>query len=85
MPISVLHPYRENWSIKSRVTRKSEKKQWQNARGSGQVFNVDLIDKYGTEITCSFYNEAAEKFHSQIEKDKVYIFTDGRVQLNRNR
>lgn len=85
MPISLLHPYKQDWSIKARVTRKGDLREWKNARSSGWLFSADLIDRFSTEITATFYNEAAKLYHPILEQDQVYTFADGRVCLNKSR
>ena len=35
MPISALNPYSNRWTIKARITNKSDIRTWENARGSG--------------------------------------------------
>ncbi|KAI6022254.1 hypothetical protein PISMIDRAFT_8624 [Pisolithus microcarpus 441] len=42
-PIEGLTPYQNNWTIKARVTFKSEVRTWSNQRGDGKLFNVTLM------------------------------------------
>jgi len=44
-PVDALNPYSSNFTIKVRVTAKSDVRTWSNARSSGKVFSVDLIDE----------------------------------------
>ncbi|EDV18754.1 uncharacterized protein TRIADDRAFT_62772, partial [Trichoplax adhaerens] len=44
-PISSLTPYQNRWTIRTRVTSKSEIRKWSNSRGEGKLFSVDLIDE----------------------------------------
>jgi hypothetical protein len=36
-----------------------------------------MVDKYGTQIEGTFFNDAANKFDTILEKDKVYLFSSG--------
>ena len=83
--IDSLHPYKESWCIKARITKKSELKNWKNASKEGVLFNVDLVDRQNTEISCTFFNEAAKRFYPLLDQNKVYVFSNGKVQLNNNR
>ncbi len=50
-PIKLLSPYNHRWTIKARVTAKSEMKEWQNERGSGKLFSIDLLDSSVTILS----------------------------------
>ena len=56
-PVSTLNPYQDNWVIKVRCTNKDDLRQYQNARGAGKVFSVDLLDSDGGEVYGIFYNK----------------------------
>ena len=46
-PIREISTYTgRNWTIKARVTSKSQMRTFANDRGSGKVFSVDLLDKF---------------------------------------
>jgi len=49
-PIRVLNQFSTDWKIRARVTKKDEPRQWRNAKGEGTLFNIELIDKEGTQI-----------------------------------
>lgn len=44
-PLISLNPYQGSWTIKVRVTNKGNLRTYKNARGEGQVFNVELTDE----------------------------------------
>ncbi|KAH1028515.1 replication protein A 70 kDa DNA-binding subunit [Dendroctonus ponderosae] len=77
-PISSLSPYQSKWVIKARVINKGEIRKWENAKGSGQLFNFDLADESG-EIRCTAFRDLVDKYYDMIQVDKVYYIS--RCQL----
>eukprot|EP00954_Amorphochlora_amoebiformis_P004281 334276-Amorphochlora_amoeboformis.AAC.1 len=43
--ISTLNPYQNKWVIKARVTHKGTMRTWNNSRGEGKLFSVELLDR----------------------------------------
>jgi replication factor A1 len=82
-PVSSLNPYQNNWKIKVRCTNKEAMRHYHNQKGDGKLFSVDLLDKDGTEIRATAFNDAAEKFFSIFEKNKVFLISRGQVRLAR--
>lgn len=67
---TTLHPlYR--WTIKARVTKKSDIKSWSKPNSQGTLFSIDLLDTDGTEIRATFFKEACDKFFPIIAEQKV--------------
>jgi len=54
--ILINHLFYSRWSIKARVTNKSEIRHWNNARGEGKLFSVDLIDESVIFFSIINYN-----------------------------
>jgi len=79
-PISALNPYANRWTIKARVTNKSEIRTWSNAKGEGSLFSVDLLDSSGCDIRATFFKEAVEKFYHMLELNQVYTFSGGKLK-----
>ncbi|KAG9056580.1 Replication factor A protein 1 [Serendipita sp. 407] len=79
-PIEGLNPYHNKWTIKARVTLKSDKKKWANAKGEGQLFSVNLMDETG-EIKATAFNAAVDLLYDRFQEGKVYYVSKGKVVL----
>jgi replication factor A1 len=69
-PISSLTPYQNRWTIKVRVTHKSDIRRWSNSKGEGHLFSMDLLDESG-EIRATAFKEQCDKYYNTIEVGKV--------------
>jgi replication factor A1 len=58
------------WTIKARVTQRTDIKHWSNQRGEGKLFSVTLMDETG-EIRATGFNEAVDSFFNVLEEGKV--------------
>lgn len=79
-PIEGLSPYQNKWTIKARVTSKSEIKYWSNARGDGKLFSVNLLDETG-EIKATGFNDAVDKLYPLFIENRVYYISKAKVNI----
>jgi replication factor A1 len=80
-PIESLTPYKTKWTIKARVTSKSDIRTWHKATGEGKLFSVSLLDETG-EIKATGFNDQCDQFYPQLSVGSVYyISTPARVSI----
>ena len=66
-PIAALSCNSSDWIIKARVTKKYDRRTWNNARGKGYLMNIELCDAFGSQIQCTFFKEAVDKFENVLQ------------------
>jgi replication factor A1 len=81
IPIAALNPYSNRWSFKARITNKGDKRSWNNAKGSGTLFSIDVLDKEGSDIKGTFFKESCEKFYPLLQQGHVYVFSGGKLKI----
>jgi len=80
-PIEALSMYSHKWTIKARVTQKSDIKTWHKQSGEGKLFSVNFLDESG-EIRATGFNEQVDQFYDLLQEGNVYyISTPCKVQL----
>jgi replication factor A1 len=84
-PLKTLNQFSTDWRIKVRVCRKPAIRRWSNQTSEGQILSLNLIDHAGTQMTASFFNDAAEKFNKELFEGRVYCLAGGNVKLSNKR
>ena len=79
-PIEGLSPYTNAWTIKARVTQKTDIKTWSNQRGEGKLFSVTFMDESG-EIRATGFNAVVDELYEKLQEGKVYFVSKARVNL----
>ncbi|KAH6609722.1 replication factor a1 [Trichoderma cornu-damae] len=80
-PIEALSPFSSKWTIKARVTFKSDIKTWHKPTGEGKLFSVNLLDESG-EIKATGFNDQCDAFYDLLQEGSVYyISSPCRVSL----
>lgn len=80
IPIAALNPYQGRWTIKARITSKSEVRRFHNAKGEGKVCSFDMLDADGGEIRATCFNNVVEQFYDRVEVGKVYLISKGSLK-----
>lgn len=73
-PIEGLSPFAHKWTIKARVTVKSDIKTWHKATGEGKLFSVNLLDESG-EIRATGFNDQCDAFYDILQEGSVYFIS----------
>ncbi|PNP44047.1 replication factor A1 [Trichoderma gamsii] len=80
-PIEALSPFSHKWTIKARVTFKSDIKTWHKPTGEGKLFSVNFLDESG-EIKATGFNDQCDAFYDLLQEGSVYyVSTPCRVAL----
>ncbi|XP_065291671.2 replication protein A 70 kDa DNA-binding subunit [Dermacentor albipictus] len=74
VPIASLTPYQNRWTIRVRVTNKSNIRTWSNSKGEGKLFSMDLLDESG-EIRATAFNAECDRLYDIVEVNKVYYIS----------
>ncbi len=80
-PIEGLSPYAHKWTIKARVTHKSDIRTWHKQNSEGKLFSVNLLDESG-EIRATGFNDQCDQLYELFQEGSVYyISSPCKVQL----
>lgn len=75
-PIQTINPYQNGWTIRGRCTFKSDMRQYQNARGPGQVISFELTDQSGS-IRITGFQQAASMIEETVHANRIYKVSRG--------
>jgi replication factor A1 len=84
LPIGELNPYSNNWTIKARVTQKSEIRTWSKSHAEGRFFNFTLADETG-EMRGVGFDAVVDQLYSKLEDGKVYYLSKARVKVSKRK
>ena len=84
--IQSLNPYMgSTWTIRARVASKGTMRTYTNAKGEGNLFNVEFIDEDGTRIEATLWREVAQKYFEVLEEGKVSAIKKGAEAMHGSR
>ena len=75
VPIASLNAYQNRWTIKAKVSVRSDMRRWSNAKGEGKFFTVDLLDGQDGEIRAIAFNDQADQFYDLLEPGRVFTIS----------
>jgi replication factor A1 len=78
---AIAKAYQNRWAIKALITPKGEMKSQNNARGSGTLFKIEILDDRGGDIVACFFKESAEKLYPRLEVKQVYTVANERLKV----
>jgi len=81
LPIAELSAYHNKWTIKARVTNKSNLRTFKKGMNEGKVMSVDLLDAMGGEIRATFFNSGVDKFYDTLQQGKCFTFSGGSTRI----
>eukprot|EP00029_Vermamoeba_vermiformis_P008576 TRINITY_DN4060_c0_g1_i1.p1 TRINITY_DN4060_c0_g1~~TRINITY_DN4060_c0_g1_i1.p1 ORF type:complete len:640 (+),score=209.03 TRINITY_DN4060_c0_g1_i1:32-1921(+) len=79
-PISALNPYQPRWTIRARCTFKADIKNFNNDKGGGKLFSVDLLDESG-EIRAVAFGDAVDTLYPIFQIDQIYKISGGTLRF----
>jgi len=77
--------YSTEWKIKARVTKLGQERTWNNAKGTGRLLTFDMMDKEGTQMQATMFNEDIDKFVPSLEEGKVYEISQAYIKMANKR
>lgn len=82
IPLSKLFPQIKGcWRIKIRVTKKSEIRAWNNAKGVGKLQNLEFIDREGSHMQGTLFREMVDMFSETFMVGNCYEISQGVIKV----
>lgn len=81
-PIKALSTFNRDWTIKARVTNRSDLRDTQKG---GKLLKCELTDFHGTVIEAAFFNDCAKCYDKVLKKNRVYSLSGGKVGIANKR
>jgi len=78
-PISSITPYQNKWTIKARISSKTDVKTWNKPSGSGKLFSMDVMDDSG-EIRVTAFKDQCDAFYEKAVVGKVFFISNCSVK-----
>ena len=84
VPISALSTFMQDWTLRAKIIKKNDIHEYTNKKTgkTEKVMSITLLDCEESQIHGSFFGDAIEKFESDLEVGKIYLFSDGSLHLN---
>ena len=64
------------------MLKRSDLRHYKNEKGEGFILSMNLIDREGTMIQATAFNEVAVKLDSVVQPNKIYTFAGGQVKMS---
>ena len=81
LPIQAINMTNSDWIILAKVTNKSQIRKYHNEKGSGQLFNIELTDRHGSQIQATAFNTTVDALYEKIEPGKIYKISGCQVRI----
>lgn len=78
-----------DWVVKVIVVHKNGVRTWKNAKGTGRVFNFELVDSHNANreefveseaIQCTVFGDKAAKLYKLLQSETVYYISRGLIK-----
>lgn len=78
-PIAHLNPFQNKWTIKVRVVAKRSIYSWNNSKGTGKLFSINLMDS-SAQIRATAFQHLVNRFYDKFEQNKIYTINGADIK-----